>query len=175
MRSLLSFAVLSLSMAALAPAGAETASFTVKVGTKDRNGVCHIYLPREDGLQFELSLRASDANMNVAVHNIPGDWVEGNGTKNIRLTVRPDKGKAVTTDRGDYVAGLTYRAEGWFTEVGKGGELLSALKGGKAFTVSFDGHKLGAFEIQQGSGAVQDYAYDFMQRCIGDKGGNTDF
>ncbi|WP_156313443.1 hypothetical protein [Erythrobacter sp. SG61-1L] len=160
----------------VAPAFAETVNATINVGTNERNGVCYIYLPRDDGMELEISVRAEDTNVNLKVANIPSEWVDEGEGQDVPISIKPNKGKAFTSDHGEYVAGITYRIQGWNDESGKGSELLSALKGGKTFTVEFGGRKAGAFEIQQASGDMfKDYAYNFMKRCIGNNGGATDF
>ena len=147
--------------------------FTINVGTDERGGVCYVYLPREDGVELALSVRASDSNLNIQVNDIPPEWVDE--SREIQLTIRPDKGKPVKTDKAGYVAGFQYRAEGWFDEPGKGLALLSALKGGKEFAAEFDKHKLAGFMVQQTSGQIKDYAYTFMKECVERNGGDTSF
>lgn len=175
-RPILAVAGAALAAQAAAPAFAETINATIDVGTNERNGVCYIHLPRDDGMELEISVRAEDANMNVTVANIPAEWVEEGEGQDVPISITPNKGKPFASDHGEYVAGITYRIQGWKDEAGAGTQLLSALKGGKTFTVEFGGRKAGAFEIQQASGAMlKDYAYNFMKRCIGDNGGATDF
>lgn len=167
------FLFAGLMLASSAAAVAE--DFTINVGTDERNGVCFVYFPREDGLELALSLRPKDGNVNVQINDIPSDWVDGNEEKDIKLAIKPDKGFPITTDGGAYVAGFNYRAQGWFDRPGTAKGLLTALKGGKSFTVSFDGHDVGTFAIQQQTGSIKDYAYSFMQGCAERNGGSSSF
>ena len=158
-----------------APAFAE--DFTINVGTDSRNGVCRVYFPRDDGMELEISVRATDSNTVVSVHNIPGEWTDGNEDKDITLHIAVDTGDAFDTDpAGAYVAGFTYRASGRISDGAQARLLLATLRGSENYSVSFDGHDVGVFTIQQQtSSAVKDYAYHFMKTCMKDNGGSTSF
>ena len=160
--------------ASAAPALAE--DFTVTVGTDSRNGVCRVYFPRDDGMELEISVRAKDSNTNISVHNIPGDWTSGNEDKAIKLHIAVDTGDAFDTQDGAYVAGFSYRAVGLFSDGAQARLLLATLRGSETYSVTFDGHDVGSFTIQQQtSSAVKDYAYHFMKTCMKDNGGSTSF
>lgn len=160
--------------ASAAPAFAE--DFTINVQTDGRNGVCRVYFPRDDGMELEISVRAEDSNTVVSVHNIPGEWTDGNEDKEIALHIAVDTGDAFDTDpNGSYVAGFTYRASGRFSDGAQARILLATLRGSETYSVSFDGHDVGAFAIQQQTGSIRDYAYTFMKTCMKDNGGSTSF
>lgn len=164
---------LLLGAVSVVPATAE--DFTVNVQTDNSGGVCRIYLPRDDGMELEISVRAETGNTNIGVHNIPGDWTDGNEDKDIKLHIAVDTGDVFDTEGGAYVAGFTYRAMGVFKDVGQARLLLATLRGSETYSVSFDGHDVGAFRIQQSTGPMKDYAYNFMKTCMKDNGGNTNF
>ncbi|OYX60676.1 MAG: hypothetical protein B7Y88_15490 [Sphingomonadales bacterium 32-64-17] len=103
-RPILAVAGASLAVQAAAPAFAETINATINVGTNERNGVCYIHLPRDDGMELEISVRAEDANMNVTVANIPAEWVEEGEGQDVPISITPNKGKPFASDHGEYVA-----------------------------------------------------------------------
>jgi len=149
--------------------------FTINVETDDRNGVCLVAFPRDDEMKLEISVRAKDANLNLSVQNIPSEWIDGHEDDSVPITIKPDKGRAIAIPNGEYVAGFTYRVDGWGLKGDKAMSLLAALKGGKSFTVEFGGHKVGAFQIQQSTGPIKDYAYVAMHGCMERNGGSTAF
>ena len=175
MRILPIASIAALCALATAPATAETMNFSINVETLDRNGVCLIALPRDDGMKLEFSVRAEDANMNVMVQNVPSEWVDEGAGQNVPITLKPNKGKTTTVPNGEYVAGFTYRVEGWGTKGKDALILLSTLKGGKTYSVDIGGRDVGTFEIQQSTGPVKDYAYTWMKKCMADNGGATNF
>lgn len=157
------------------PASAETMSFSISVETLDRDGVCLIALPRDDGMKLEFTVRAEDANLNVAVQNVPSQWVDEGEGQNVPITIKPNKGKTTVVPNGEYVAGFTYRADGWGTKGKDALILLSTLKGGKTYSVDVGGRDAGSFDIQQSSGPVKNYAYTWMKDCMQKNGGPTNF
>lgn len=147
--------------------------FTINVETDDRNGVCLVAFPRDDGAKLEISVRARDANLNLNIQNIDADWLDEG--EYLPISVTSDKGKEFTIPDGVYVAGFTYRVEGSGLKGNAALPLLSALKGGKTLTAEFSDYRA-TFEIQQATGTLfTDYAYKFMQRCMKDNGGSTSF
>lgn len=157
------------------PASAETISFSINVETLDRNGVCLIALPRDDGMKLEFSVRAEDANLNVAVQNVPSEWVDEGEGQNVPITIKSNKGKTTVIPNGEYVAGFTYRVDGWGTKGKDALILLSTLKGGKTYAVDVAGRDVGSFDIQQSTGPTKDYAYTWMKQCMEKNGGATNF
>jgi len=173
-QALISCATIALLGAAAANAqDRQTMDFTINVGTKDQNGVCSIYLAGEGQLELELSVRADDGNVNVAVHNIPSDWIDNDANPAIRL--RSDDGTVFNSAGGAYRAGFTYRVMSFYDAPEDGLRVLSALNGGEAFTASVDNHNAGNFEIQQTSENMRNYAHTWLQNCVESNGGNLNF
>lgn len=146
---------------------------TINVGTRDQNGICAVFLPGEGDLELEVSARGEDGNVNVAVHNIPSDWVVDDADPAIRLTTQG--GKSYNSEGGAYRAGFTYRVMSFYDTQADGMAVLSALKGNDSFSASFDGHNAGSFNIQAHSDILTDYAYEWMKTCIEGYGGPTNF
>jgi hypothetical protein len=149
---------------------------TVKVQTKNQNGVCTVYFPR-GSMELQISVKASNNNVNVGVDDLPAELVEAGVNKaHVPITLEFANGKKVKTDDGAYRAGFQYRVSGYWKNEKNGAPLLAYLKGGESITAKFDGQSFGPFEIQQSTGMFAgDYAYKWLKKCITDNGGSPNF
>ena len=158
-----------------APATAQRMDMTINVQTHNKNGICFLYFPLGE-MELAISVKASNGNINVGVDDLPADVVEaGLDKENVPITLVLGNGKKVTTDGGAYRAGFQYRVSGYWEKTGDGAAILSYLKGGKEITAKFDGHSYGPFQIQQTTGPVKDYAYDWLKNCVKENGGTPNF
>ncbi|HMO75382.1 MAG TPA: hypothetical protein PKD48_08565 [Sphingopyxis sp.] len=158
-----------------APATAQKMDLTINVQTHNKNGICFLYFPLGE-MELAISVKASNNNINVGVDDLPADVVEaGLDKENVPITLVLGNGKSVTTDGGAYRAGFQYRVSGYWEKTGDGAAILSYLKGGKEITAKVDGQSYGPFQIQQTTGPVKDYAYNWLKTCITENGGKPNF
>lgn len=149
---------------------------TVKVQTNNRNGVCFVYFPLGE-MELQISVKASNNNVNVGVDDLPAALVEaGLDKEHVPITLVLGNGKTIKTDDGYYKAGFQYRVSGYWKDEKNGAPLLAYLKGGQSITAKFDRQSFGPFAIQQSTGAFAgDYAYKWLKKCITDNGGTPNF
>ncbi len=157
-------------------AQAETMDATIKVQTKNSNGICFVYFPLGD-MELQISVKASTNNVNVGVDDLPAELVEAGVSKpHVPITLEFANGKKVKTDDGAYRAGFQYRVSGYWKDEKNATLLLAYLKGGESITAKFDGQSFGPFAIQQTTGKfTDDYAYKWLKKCISDNGGTPNF
>ena len=156
-------------------ASAETFDTTINVQTHNKNGICFVYFPMGE-LELQISVKASTNNVNVGVDDLPAELVNaGLDKETVPITLELANGKKITTDDGYYKAGFQYRVAGYWKDAANGAPLLAYLKGGKHIIAKFDGHSYGPFQIQQSTGPVKDYAYNWLKQCITDNGGTPNF
>lgn len=171
------FFVVPVTFAAGVPvAQTETMDATIKVQTKNSNGICFVYFPLGD-MELQISVKASTNNVNVGVDDLPAELVEAGVSKpHVPITLEFANGKKVKTDDGAYRAGFQYRVSGYWKDEKNGTPLLAYLKGGESITAKFDGQSFGPFAIQQTTGKfTDDYAYKWLKKCISDNGGTPNF
>lgn len=162
-RTLILFVALA-SAGAAAPVSAQTAD----LGVSDRNGVCGVELPTTEGPKLEISVRADNGNVNVAVHDIEGAVVNAGldaGTEP-RVTLTFDDGQSFTGDLGAWRAGFTYRVMGAWSDPAAGQPVLAALRTARSVTVSFEGHSYGPIPTQQPG-----LAWNLLKGCVERNGG----
>lgn len=144
------------------------AQINIKVGSIDRNGICGIEYPFDDNKKLEISVKADNGNVNVAVHNLDGDYVdkalERDPEFNITLTF--DDGTKVTSDFAAYRAGFTYRAMGAWRDPKGGHPLLAKLKTAKAISVQFEKERFGPISTQ-----LPGFGYNLISSCVKRNGG----
>lgn len=156
-------------------ASAQTIDMTINVQTHNKNGICFVYFPLGE-LELQISVKASNNNVNVGVDDLPGDLVNaGLDKETVPITLELANGKKIVTDDGYYKAGFQYRVAGYWQDTANGAPLLAYLKGGQHITAKFDGHSYGPFQIQQSTGTVKDYAYNWLKNCITENGGTPNF
>ena len=147
-----------------APAGAQTAD----LGLSDRNGICGVELRTAEGPKLEISIRANNGNVNVAMHDIAGAVVDAGlaaGTEP-RVTLAFDDGQSFTSDSGAWRAGFTYRVMGTWREPAAGQPVLAALRTARSVTVSFEGHSYGPIPTQ-----APGLAWNLLKSCVERNGG----
>ena len=168
-------ALLTMPMAIPPIASAETFDATINVQTHNKNGICFLYFPMGEQ-QLAISVKAANGNVNVGVDDLPGDLVNaGLDKESVPITLELANGKTIMTDDGYYKAGFQYTVSGYWKNREHGAPLLSYLKGGKAITAKFDGHSYGPFQIQQSTGPIKDYAYNWLKECVKSNGGAVNF
>lgn len=140
----------------------------VNVGTSDRNGVCAIEYPFDDNKRLEISVRADNGNVNVAVHNLDGDYVDDalERDPDFNITLTFDNGTSVTSDFAAYRAGMTYRAMGAWQSNEGGHPVLSALKTAESMEVAFEQERYGPISAQMPS-----FGYHWLKNCVEGNGG----
>ncbi|MFM5916983.1 MAG: hypothetical protein ACKOOL_05550 [Novosphingobium sp.] len=158
-------------IAAAPAAQADTMSFTITVGTKEKNGVCYVYLPQNpadlEGPELEISVKASNGNVNVGMSKLPSDLVSPRiDREHVPLTLTLGNGKKIVTDEGYYYGGFYYKHIGYWKDSAKGALLLSYLNGGTTLKVEFDGLHYGPIPIQQSGPQIKNYAYTWLKGCM---------
>lgn len=159
--------ILLAALAATGLAGAAQAQ-TADLGVSDRNGICGVELPTAEGPKLEISVRANNGNVNVAVHDIAGAVVDAGlaaGTEP-RVTLAFDDGQSFTGDLGAWRAGFTYRVLGAWSDPAAGRPVLAALRTARSVTVSFEGHSYGPIPTQQPG-----LAWNLLKGCVERNGG----
>lgn len=157
----------TLAVASLASAPGANAQ-TADLGVSDRNGVCGVELPTPEGPKLEISVRANNGNVNVALHDIAGEVVNAGleaGTEP-RVTLAFDDGQSFTGDLGAWRAGFTYRVLGAWSDPAAGRPVLAALRTARSVTVSFEGHSYGPIPTQQPG-----LAWNLLKGCVERNGG----
>lgn len=173
------FGLLTASVAA-APALADTMSFSITVGTNEKNGVCYIYLPQNpadlEGPELEISVKASNGNVNVGMSKLPSEVVSPRvDREHVPLTLTLGNGKKIKTDEGYYRAGYYYKHVGYWKDEAKGAALLSYLNGGSTLKADFDGLHYGPIPIQQSGPQIKNYAYTWLKGCMERNGSKVKF
>lgn len=154
--------------AAGASAPAEARTMNVELAVSDRNGVCGVEMPTPEGPKLEISVRANNGNVNVAVHDIAGAVVDAGlaaGTEP-RVTLAFDDGQSFTGDLGAWRAGFTYRVMGAWSDPAAGRPVLAALRTAQTVTVSFEGHSYGPIPTQ-----APGLAWNLLKTCVERNGG----
>ena len=170
----------ALVLASLAGGGmalADTMNFTITVGTKEKNGVCSIYLPQDpknlEGPELEISVKASNGNVNVGMSKLPSATVTPKlGREHLPLTLTLGNGKKLKTDEGYYYEGYYYKHIGYWKDETNGAALLSYLNGGTTLKADFDGLHFGPIPIQQSGPQIKNYAYTWLKACM-ERNGST--
>ena len=173
----------SLALAGLAAsslASAEPMNLKITVGTKEKSGVCFVYLPLDpnnlEGPELEISVKASNGNVNVGMSKLPPATVTPKlGREHLALTLTLGNGKKLKTDEGYYYEGYYYKHIGYWKDETKGAALLSYLKGGTTLKADFDGLHYGPIPIQQSSATIKDYAYTWLKGCMERNGSKVAF
>lgn len=156
-------------LAALAVSGAPAhQTMNLELGISDRNGICGVELPTEDGLKLEFSVRADNGNVNVALHNVEGAIVDAgldSGAQPV-MTLTFDDGQVLTPDMTAYRAGFTYRIQGAWNDPAGGRSALAALRTARAVTVGVDGRDYGPISAQ-----TRGLAWRMLAACLARNGG----
>jgi len=159
--------LLTFAVVATLPSAA-LAQLSINVGSIDRNGICGIEYPFDDNKKLEISMRADNGNVNVAVHNLDGDYVdkaiERDPTFTITLTF--DDGTSVTSDFAAYRAGFTYRVMGAWRENTGGHPVIEQLKSAKSINVQFEDESFGPVSTQ-----LPSFGYNLIKSCVESNGG----
>lgn len=147
-----------------APAGAQDA----ELGLTDRNGICGVELRTPEGPKLEISVRADNGNVNVAMHDIEAAIVDAGEESGVdpKVTLAFDDGQSFTSTLGAYRAGFTYRVMGAWSDPAAGHPVLTALRTARSVTVSFDGHSYGPIPTQQPG-----LAWNLLKGCVERNGG----
>lgn len=155
-------------LALLAMPATLAAQININVGTSDRNGVCGISFPFDDNKKLEISIRADNGNVNIAVHNLDGDYVDQAIERDpeFNLTLTFDDGSSVTSDFAAYRAGFTYRAMGAWNEPNGGHPVLEKLKTAKSMNVEFEDQRFGPVSTQ-----LPSFGYNMLKSCVEGNGG----
>ncbi|WP_373487588.1 hypothetical protein [Blastomonas sp.] len=150
------------------PATAALAQININVGSIDRNGICGIEFPFDDNKKLEISIKSDNGNVNVAVHNLDGDYVdkalERDPEFDIMLTF--DDGTKLKTDFAAYRAGFTYRAMGAWRDPKGGHPVIAKLKTAKTITVQFEKESFGPISTQ-----LKGFGYNMIASCVKANGG----
>lgn len=161
------------------PLLAETISFTITVGTNERNGVCYVYLPTDpnnlEGPELEISVLAENGNVNIGIAKLPSKLASVRMDRRAPVKLKFAKGKTFNTDDGSYRSGYYYKHLGWWRDSKNGLPVLAALKDGTTVQVEFDGLKYGPIQIQQSPASMKNYAYNFLTACVKRNGGTVNF
>lgn len=156
---------LATAMVALAPhpaAAQQKMSFNFEFSEK--NGICSVGIPAGDGgLKVEFTVRVSDANTNVAMHNIDGEIVNAalDAGRKPKLALVYDGKRRHDLEWGEYVAGFTYRAVGGWDNKAKAEAALEELKASSTVTFVADRESWGPISLQ-----APGMAYGLLDDCI---------
>lgn len=181
MRNLKIFAALLLTnLVASEAALAATMNFKITVVTKEKPGVCFVYLPLDpanlEGSELEISVKASNGNVNVGMSKLPPAVITPKlGRKHLPLTLTMSNGKKLKTDEGYYYEGYYYKHIGYWKDETKGAALLSYLNGGTTLKADFDGLHYGPIPIQQSGPQIKNYAYTWLKDCMKRNGSTLKF
>ncbi|KPP94047.1 hypothetical protein [Erythrobacter sp. HL-111] len=137
-------------------------SFDFEIG--DTNGICSVGIPAGDqGLKLEFTIRVSDANVNVSMHNIDGDIVNAglDAGRKPALALVFDGQRRHDLEWGEYVAGFTYRAVGGWDDAAKADRALGELRTSDAVTFVADRESWGPVSLQ-----ARGMAYGLLDDCI---------
>ncbi|MCC5995099.1 MAG: hypothetical protein JJU18_01850 [Oceanicaulis sp.] len=155
--------------AAFSAAGA-TAHAQLNISVTDRNGACFVAVPAgENGLRLEFSVRASDLNTNVVLHNVEGDYVNAGieSGEEPEIDLIFDGGHTHELDWGTFRAGFTYFVGGGWDEADGGHNVLRALR--TASTVTF---RAGDRRWENISLQTPGVAYALLENCVIQNGGD---
>lgn len=144
------------------------AKLNFSLGTSDRNGVCGVDFPFDDNKDFEISIKASNGNVNVAVHNLDPNFVDNalDRDPTFNMTLIIDDGTSVASDFAAYRAGMSYRAMGAWREVKSGHPIITKLKTATSMEVQFEEERFGPIPTQ-----VPGLGYNLLESCVKGHGG----
>ena len=169
-----------LALALAVPTRADAMSFTITVGTKEKNGVCFVYLPQDpknlQGPELEISVKVSNGDVNVGMSKLPTELVSPRiDREHVPLTLALGNGKKIKTDEDYYYGGYYYKHIGYWKDEKKGAALLSYLNGGTTLKAEFDGLHYGPIPIQQSGPQIKNYAYTWLKGCMERNGSAVKF
>ncbi|WP_373490605.1 hypothetical protein [Parasphingorhabdus sp.] len=156
-------------LAMLAIPSTLTAQINVNIGTSDRNGVCGVEYPFDNDKKLEISMRADNGNVNIAVHNLDGNYVDQALERDpeFDITLIFDDGSSVTSDFAAYRAGFTYRAMGAWNDPEGGHPVIAQLKTAKSMEVQFENERFGPVSTQ-----LPMMGYNLLKGCVERNGGS---
>lgn len=159
--------LLTCAVVAILPSAA-MAQLNINVGSIDRNGICGIEYPFDDNKKLEISMRADNGNVNVAVHNLDGDYVDKAIERDAKFTITLtfDDGTRVTSDFAAYRSGFTYRVMGAWRENVGGHPIIEKLKTAKSINVAFEDESFGPISTQ-----LPGFGYNMIESCVASNGG----
>lgn len=169
-----------LALALAAPTRADAMSFTITVGTKEKNGVCFVYLPQDpknlQGPELEISVKASNGDVNVGMSKLPTELVSPRiDREHVPLTLTLGNGKKIKTDEDYYYGGYYYKHIRYWKDEKKDAALLSYLNGGTTLKAEFDGLHYGPIPMQQSGPQIKNYAYTWLKGCMERNGSAVKF
>lgn len=156
---------LAAAMVALAPhpaAAQQKQSFNFEFSEK--NGICSVGIPAgAQGLKVEFTVRVSDRNTNVSMHNIDGEIVNAalDAGRKPKLALIFDGKRRHDLEWGEYVAGFTYRAVGGWDDTAKASRALEELKSSSTVTFVADRESWGPISLQ-----APGMAYGLLDDCV---------
>ena len=128
----------------------------------DHYGVCGAVYPLGDGKRLELTIRASDKNVALAVHNLPPEMVNaGLYKENVPVTLVFDDRAETTADMGMYRGRLTHRIVAYWDDRRRGLKALRQLKGVRSIKVVIENRLFGPATPSQPSRGWQ-----FIHDCL---------
>lgn len=159
--------LLAFTVIAMLPVAA-MAQININVGSIDRNGVCGIEFPFDENKKLEISMKSDNGNVNVAVHNLDGDYVDKALERDpeFSITLTFDDGTSVTSDFAAYRAGATYRAMGAWRDPKGGHPVIKKLKTAKSINVQFEKERFGPISTQ-----MPGFGYNMISSCVTRNGG----
>lgn len=164
MRYLSPFSIPALALALAMPGLAHAKSQPLNVQIGDRNGICSVAVPAgENGLKLEFAIRARDFNVNVTLHNVPGDIVNAALDKGSKpdIDLIFDGGRRHELDWGEYVAGFTYRLVGGWDDAVLAADMLDELKTVSTVIFRAGDNRWGPISLQQ-KGVI----YNILKQCV---------
>jgi hypothetical protein len=137
----------------------------IDIGMIDRGSVCGIVLPLEERVELEITVDASDGDVDLAVHNLPGEIVRARSEQE-NVEVHLDIGDTThTAPRGIYRAGFTYKVMAIFRESENGLAAVRALETAPELAVRLDDLAYGPAPLRP-----QGFAYSMLANCLDGKG-----
>ena len=158
-------AAVTLTVGLLAIPAASGQATDIDIGMIDRGSVCGIVLPLEDRVELEITVDASDGDVDLAVHNLPGEIVRARSEQE-NVEVHLDIGDTThTAPRGIYRAGFTYKVMAIFRESRNGLAAVRALETASGLAVRLDDLAYGPASLQP-----EGFAYSMLADCLDGKG-----
>ena len=156
-------AAFALIACSIAPAHAQREKIAINVDLIQGGQVCGASYRLGDNRSLDIRINAENGNVDIAVQNLPAEIVNaGRDRENVPITLIFNGSYRTTTDVGAFIAGFTYRAQGYWENNDDGFDAIARLIEVETLSVEIDGVSYGTATSEPGP----DLGYNYIINCL---------